>query len=129
MIVALVPAFAFALALTPPSPEASIAQQERVELGSVSYDGHVGATSVELARITALGDGALPVLLAMSRSTSPVVRVAAAAGLIGNKDAGARAALQALAGDHAPVTVALGCLQLQMTVAAEVQHLTKYGVY
>lgn len=100
---------------------ARIAAQARVELGPVGFDGHDGATSVELAKVTALGADALPLLLEMARSASPVARVAAAAGLIGRAEPETLAAVAVLAQDTATVSVRLGCLGTSSTVAAEVQ--------
>ena len=133
-------ALTFALAsLSPVAPVAStpeiaaaaaarIAKQERVELGSVSYDGHTGDTSIELARITALGDAALPLLLEMARSPSPVARVAAAAGLKGRNELEARVAIGDLAQDPAPVTVMYGCSVDGSTVKEAVHYILMYGV-
>lgn len=115
------------IATTPEVAAARIAKQERVELGSVSYDGHTGDTSLELARVTALGDAALPLLLEMARSPSPVARVAAAAGLKGRNELAARVAVGDLAQDPAPVTVMYGCLVDGSTVKEAVHHILMYG--
>lgn len=126
-------ALVLSLALAAPAdvvtdPAARIARQPRLELGSVSYDGHMGDTSLELARITALGDGALPIFLAMARSPSPVARVAAAAGLVGRPELEARAAIGDLAQDKAVVEVMYGCMIDTTTVAEAVHHVLRYGV-
>lgn len=127
-------ALAAPLAPLPSSHEAAaaaaarIAVQERVELGSVGIDGHTGATSLELAHITALGDAALPLLLEMARSPSAVSRVAAAAGLVGRLEGEALAAIGQLAQDSVVVTVRYGCLLDHRPVAEAVHAIIMNGV-
>jgi hypothetical protein len=105
----------------------TIEKQERVEMGHVGYAGTPGRTGVELERITALGKGALPYLLRMAASRSPVARVAAAKGLLGRTEPEARAALAALAKDKAAVTTMRGCLVFDTTVGEAVAGIVKNG--
>ena len=105
-----------------------IEAHERVELGSVSYDGHLGKGSVELIALEELGDDALPYLLAMSSSKSPVARVVAAAGLRLRQEPIARVVLSRLEHDDADVQVMRGCCLDMMTVGEAVRDLALYEV-
>lgn len=105
-----------------------IEAQDVVELGPVSFDGHLGKSSVELIALEALGDDALPALLAMSSSKSPVARVVAAAGLQQRTEPIARVVLSRLAQDDAKVRVRRGCLGSETSVGDAVRDLIAYHV-
>lgn len=105
-----------------------IEAQERVELGAVSYDGHLGDSSVELIALEKLGEDVLPTLLAMSSSKSPVARVVAAAGLLARNEPIARVVLSRLEHDDATVQVQRGCLGDRMTVGEAVRDLAAWQV-
>jgi hypothetical protein len=131
-------AFAFtsvAASSTPPRSPLDIMRgietNDVVELGAVSYDGHLGDGSVELIaleKLGELGDDALPYLLMLSSSKSPVARVIAAAGLRARAEPIAPIVLSRLAHDDAPVMVQRGCIIEHMTVGEAVRDLAAYEV-
>lgn len=133
---ALAATFGSALALSPaasrsPAPShgaSAIEAQEEVELGPVSYDGHLGDSSVALIALERLGDDVLPHLLIMSSSKSPVARVVAAAGLLARHEPIARTVLSRLEHDDATVKVQRGCGVEWTTVGEAVRDLAGYQV-
>jgi hypothetical protein len=121
-------AFAVALVLlTTAAPDPLTATVDRIEaertleLGAVSFDGHLGQSSVELALLLERGESAAPALRALASSTSPVARVVGAVGLARLRTADANDVLARLAKDPTRIAVRRGCLGLETTVADAIQ--------
>jgi hypothetical protein len=82
-----------------------------------SLSGAMGRTRPALARITALGEAATPILLRLARSQNPAARAAAAMGLGQVESAAGRAMLQRLMLDDTMVEAQHGCTVFAETVA------------